>query len=365
MSKGLVKRHWLLAPLALLYRVGIGVRNKLFDWKILPSEEFDTPIISIGNLTAGGTGKTPHIEYLISLLKDKCRVALLSRGYKRKSRGFILALTESSSKEIGDEPYQIKVKFPSVQVAVDADRRHGIRKLCSSSEPNDADVVLLDDAFQHRYVKPGVNIVLMDYNRPLYEDTLLPAGMLRESVSSLDRAHVIIVTKCPQDIKPIDFRVVTKHLDLRPYQRLYFTTFSYGDMIPFNTLKRPKMLPELSAETHVLLVTGIASAVSLVEKLREHTEHITHMEYADHHNFTSSELRDISKTYAAIGAEDKLIVTTEKDAARLRSCSLDEDVADNLYILPIEVEFLQGQQEKFNHYIIDYVSKNSRNRIVH
>ena len=359
------KHRWLLAPLALIYRIVIGLRNKLFDWKILPSEDFDTPIISVGNLTVGGTGKTPHIEYLIKLLKDKHEVALLSRGYKRKSRGFILATPNCSAKDIGDEPFQIKIKFPNIHVAVDADRRHGIHQLCQEEASKDTEVILLDDAFQHRYVTPGINIVLTDYNRPIYEDSLMPTGMLREPISSLDRAHIIIVTKCPKDINPIDFRVVTKHLDLRPYQRLYFTTFRYGDMRAFRPPHEHKVLSTLLPHTHILLVTGIASAKPLVEKLCEYTRNITHMEYGDHHSFTRAELRNISETYANIEAEDKLIITTEKDAARLSTHTLDEVLADNLYILPIEVEFLQDQKQSFDRYITDYVSKNSRNRVVH
>ena len=365
MSKGPIRRHWSLVPLTYIYKVVTEIRNKLFDWKILPSKEFDIPVISVGNLTVGGTGKTPHTEYLINLLKDKYKVALLSRGYKRKSKGFRLATPTSSAKEIGDEPYQIKAKFPDIHVAVDADRRHGIHSLCEREVSKDTEVILLDDAFQHRYVTPGINIVLMDYNRPIYEDAMMPTGMLREPASSLHRAHTIIVTKCPKDIKPIDFRIVAKNLELRPYQRLYFTTFSYGDMQAFNTPHETKALSTLSVHTHILLVTGIASAAPLVEKLREHTEHITHMEYGDHHNFTRSELQDICKTYAAIESEDKIIITTEKDAARLSSYPLDDMVKKNLYILPIEVKFLQDQQKSFDNYITDYVSKNSRNRILH
>ena len=365
MSESPTKRHWLLAPLTALYGMVIGIRNRLFDWKILPSEEFDLPVISVGNLTVGGTGKTPHTEYLIEILKDQFQVALLSRGYKRKTSGYLLATSNSNSQQIGDEPYQIKKKYPNIHVAVDADRRHGIHKLCKDKASKDVEVILLDDAFQHRYVNPGINIVLMDYNRPIYEDALMPTGMLREPISSISRAHVIIVTKCPKDIKPIDYRIVAKNLELRPYQRLYFTTFNYGNLKPFNAPRKQRPRSTLSPNTHILLVTGIASAAPLVEKLHEHTEHITHMEYGDHHNFTQVELRDISKTYSAINTEDKLIITTEKDAARLRSYTLDEAIANDLYILPIEVEFLQHQQEKFNHYIIDYVSKNSRNRVVH
>lgn len=365
MNESPIRRHWSLLPFTFIYKVVTEVRNRLFDWKILPSEEFDIPVISVGNLTVGGTGKTPHTEYLISLLKDKYKVALLSRGYKRKSKGFRLATLKSTSKEIGDEPYQIKAKYPSTHVAVDADRRHGIHKLCQESATKDVEVILLDDAFQHRYVVPGINIVLMDYNRPIYEDALMPTGLLREPASSLHRAHVIIVTKCPADIKPIDFRIVTKNLDLRPYQRLYFTSFSYGDMSRFKAPHQTRALSELSEHTHILLLTGIASVAPLVEKLREHTGHIIHMEYGDHHNFTRSELHEISKAYTAIEAEDKLIVTTEKDAARLSVYPLDEAMESNLYVLPITVEFLQDQQVSFDNYITDYVSKNSRNRIVH
>ena len=365
MSEAPIRRHWILAPFTFLYRIAVGVRNRLFDWKVLPSEEFDMPVISVGNITVGGTGKTPHTEYLIALLKDKFKVALLSRGYKRKSKGFQLATSSSSAKAIGDEPYQIKTKFPDIYVAVDNDRRHGIHRLCKEAISKDAEIILLDDAFQHRYVSPGINIVLMDYNRPIYEDALMPTGMLREPMSSLLRAHIIIATKCPKDIKPIDFRIVSKHLNLRPYQQLYFTTFSYGDMRLFSAPHKMKALSTLTKDTHILLVTGIASAAPLVEKLREHTEHITHMEYSDHHHFTPYDLRNISKTYAAIDAADKLIITTEKDAARLYACTLDDTIATALHILPIQVEFLQGQQGSFDNYITDYVSKNSRNRIVH
>ena len=365
MNKGITKRHWLLAPLALIYRIITGVRNKLFDWKILPSEEFDLPIISVGNLTVGGTGKTPHTEYLINLLKDKKNIALLSRGYKRKSKGFRLATSESTAKEIGDEPYQIKSKYPTIHVAVDSDRRHGIHSLCENHISKDVEVVILDDAFQHRYVKPGINIVLMDYNRPIYEDTPMPLGMLREPISSLDRAHIVIVTKCPQDIKPIDFRIVAKDLNLRPYQQLFFTTFKYGALNLFTAPNKQKELSSLASDTHILLVTGIASAELLKEKLNEHVKYIIHMEYDDHHDFSRAELSAIKKRFESIKATDKLIITTEKDAARLSSYDLDESITNNLYILPIEVVFLQGQQELFNNYITDYVSKNSRNRIVH
>ena len=365
MSKGPMQRHWLLYPITLLYGMVVGLRNKLFDWKILRSEEFDIPIISVGNLTVGGTGKTPHTEYLIELLSQSFKVALLSRGYKRKTSGYRLSTDNSTSKEIGDEPYQIKQKYPCIHVAVDGNRCRGIHHLCEDDQSKDVEVVLLDDAFQHRYVVPGINIVLADYNRPIHEDRLMPIGMLREPVSSIHRAHVVIITKCPTDIKPIDFRIAAKHLELRPYQRLYFTTFVYGDLRAFTNSAIHRPLATITPDTHILLVTGIASAAPLVEKLREQTEHITHMEYGDHHTFTRSELQTIGKTFAGIEAPSKLIITTEKDAARLSGYELDETIKNNLYTLPIKVEFLQEQEKSFNQYITDYVSKNSRNRIVH
>ena len=360
-----VKRHWLLVPLTLLYGAIIGLRNKFFDWKIFKSEEFEVPIISVGNLTVGGTGKTPHTEYLIKLLKNSYKTALLSRGYKRKTKGYRLATESSTPREIGDEPYQIKQKFPDVHVAVDADRRHGIHRLCKDKTSADTEVVILDDAFQHRHVVPGINIVLMDYNRPIYEDALMPTGMLREPKSSLNRAHVFIVTKCPDDIKPIDFRIVAKHLELRPYQRLYFTSFAYGDLVGFGVEGKTKKLHTITQQTHVVLVTGIATAAPLVTKLREYTDKITHMEYADHHDFSRAEIASIEQCFASCDAADKLIITTEKDDARLSQYALSDTLSNNFYVLPIEVIFLQEQQEKFNHYITDYVSKNSRNRIVH
>lgn len=365
MSKGSTKRHWALVPITLIYSAVVGVRNKFFDWKILSSEEFDIPIISVGNLTVGGTGKTPHTEYLVELLRKKHKVALLSRGYKRKTSGFKLATTSSTAREIGDEPYQIKKKFPDIHVAVDANRRRGIHQLCENDISRDAEVILLDDAFQHRYVTPGINIVLIDYNRPIYEDALMPTGMLREPASSIYRAHIVIVTKCPTDIKPIDFRIATKNLELRPYQRLYFTTFAYGALSAFADRAHNRPLSTITADTHILLVTGIASATPLVDKLREYTEHITHMEYGDHHNFTRSELQAISKRFDSINAANRLIITTEKDAARLAQHDLPDNIKDNLYVLPIKVKFLQDQEESFNKFITDYVSKNSRNLIVH
>ena len=216
-----------LTPLSWIYGLAVGVRNKLFDFGILKQKAFDLPVISVGNITVGGSGKTPHVEYLIELLKDKVKTAVLSRGYKRHTKGYILADNNSTTEDIGDEPFQMKRKFDNIYVAVDSKRRHGIERLISDNDTKDTDVVLLDDAFQHRYVKPGINILLVDYHRLIIYDNLLPAGRLREPMSGKKRADMVIITKCPKDLKPMEFRVLTKAMDLFPYQDLYFTTIDY------------------------------------------------------------------------------------------------------------------------------------------
>lgn len=217
-----IKFNKLLTPFSFLYGIGVRFRNQLFDWKILRTERYDLPIICVGNLTVGGTGKTPHTEYIIRLIKDRYRVAVLSRGYKRKTSGFLLADQRSTSKDIGDEPYQMKRKFPDILVAVDADRRRGIRNLLALPENKRPEVIVLDDAFQHRYVAPTLNILLTDCHRLYTQDKLLPAGRLREPVDGARRADVIIVTKCESYIQPIDFRIIEEDIHLSAYQELYF-----------------------------------------------------------------------------------------------------------------------------------------------
>ena len=207
--------EWLL-PLSWIYGAGVGLRNQLFEMGILKSKSFNMPVISVGNITVGGTGKTPHVEYLIRLLKDKAKVAVLSRGYKRKTSGFVLADENSRMTDIGDEPYQMHQKYPDIYVAVDKNRRHGIEMFTDKVAAPDVDVVLLDDAFQHRYVKPGINILLIDYHRLIIYDKLLPAGRLREPKEGKSRADFVIITKCPQDLKPMEYRVLTKAMDLYP-----------------------------------------------------------------------------------------------------------------------------------------------------
>ena len=340
------------------------LRNKLFDWGFLHSKSFDVPVICVGNLTVGGTGKTPHTEYLIRLLQQEgLNVAVLSRGYKRKTKGYILADAGSNAPQIGDEPYQMKRKFPQARIAVDADRRRGISQLELLDNPP-VDVALLDDAFQHRYVKAGINILLTDYNRLFTEDLLLPAGRLREPASGKNRAQIVIVTKCPPDIKPIDFNITAKQVNLYPYQKLYFTQIRYGVPAPLfpEFIGNGEVSNVLSGEEHVLLVTGIASPQPLVEEIKLHARQVKLLPFADHHNFSAKDLQLIEKEFARMQGRKRLILTTEKDAARLKGHpSLSNELKSHLYVIPIEVEFLLNQQESFNQNIIGYVRKNSRN----
>ena len=352
---------WLL-PLSWLYGLAIKFRNILFEVGVLKSRSFQVPVISVGNITVGGTGKTPHVEYLTRLLKDTFNVAVLSRGYKRKSKGFVKASVQTAVTEIGDEPFQMKQKVPKVTVAVDKNRCHGIDRL--TAEDDKLDVILLDDAFQHRYVKPGVNILLVDYHRLVIYDTLLPAGRLREPLNGKDRADVVIVTKCPKDLKPMEYRVLTRAMNVYPYQQLYFTTLEYDELCP--VFSKAGNVPQLSAlkDINVMLLTGIASPQQIEHDLAPYTSHLTPLTFPDHHQFRQKDIQLINDTFAAMPSP-KCIITTEKDTTRLLTAQgLSDEVRNNLFMLPVRISFMQDQEEVFNNYIIGYVRKNSRNSIL-
>ena len=364
MEENFIKIQKSLYPLSFLYGLGVCLRNKMFDWDILHSRSYDIPVISIGNITVGGTGKTPHTEYLIKLLKKEFKVAVLSRGYKRKSKGFVMATATSSAKEIGDEPYQIKQKFPEITVSVDKNRCHGIETLCEEKKTSELNVILLDDAYQHRYVNPEMNILLVDFNRLICDDALLPAGRLREPSRGKHRANIVIVTKCPRLMKPMDFRIITKRLDLYPYQQLYFTSYKYGNLTPIfsgSNIKK-RTLAQIEKDEKILLLTGIASPKQLLQDLERYSSHITPLTFADHHDFTENDLKTLKETFENLSGEKKIIITTEKDAARLTQfTNLDETIQKNIFALPIEVKFLLNQEDAFNQNIIEYVRKNKRN----
>ena len=352
---------WLL-PLSWIYGSVVKLRNTMFDIGILKSRTFDVPVISVGNITVGGTGKTPHVEYLVGMMKDRFHVAVLSRGYKRKSKGFVVADSQTAITDIGDESYQMKQKFPDVTVAVDKNRCHGIDTLVDNDQQLDA--VLLDDAFQHRYVKPGINILLVDYHRLIIYDKLLPAGRLREPLKGKDRADIVIVTKCPKGLKPMEYRVITKAMDLYPYQQLFFTSLEYGALYPIlATQAEPFGIEQLQGQ-HAIVLSGIASPEQIMHDLAPHCSDLVPLTFSDHHRFRAKDVRLINDTFDKL-PQPRCIVTTEKDAARLTAVEgLSDDVRSHIFALPLTIRFMQEQQDHFNNHIIDYVHKNSRNSIL-
>lgn len=352
---------WLL-PFSWIYGSIVRFRNWLFDMGLKKSKSFSIPIISVGNITVGGSGKTPHVEYLIRLLHDKAKIAVLSRGYKRKSHGYVLAEESTTMPEIGDEPFQMHQKFSDIYVAVDAKRARGIENLQNDEATKDVDVVLLDDAFQHRYVKPGINILLVDYHRLIIYDKMLPAGRLREPLSGKNRADIVIITKCPKDLKPMEFRVLTKAMDLYPFQKLYFTSIDYDT--PKGVFEEKQIELDKLQDYHVLLLTGIASPKQMEHDLKPITKDITNLSFGDHHSFKGKDIDRINDAFESM-PEPRIIITTEKDAVRLRETEgLYEKVKSNMYELPIKVSFMLDQQDNFNEKIISYVRKNSRNSIL-
>ena len=355
--------EWLL-PFSWLYGLAVRLRNFCYDVGLLKSRAFHVPVISVGNITVGGTGKTPHVEYLVELLQRDNRVAVLSRGYKRKTSGFLVADSQSTARDIGDEPYQIKQKYPGITVAVDKKRVRGIDTL--TTQDSSLDVILLDDAFQHRRVKPGINILLVDYHRLIIYDKLLPAGRLREPLKGKNRADIVIITKCPKELKPMEYRVITKAMDLFPYQQLYFTTMEYAPLRPVfpDHRETPERLESLAGH-HVLLLTGIASPRQIKEDFERAVDcHLSVLTYPDHHHFRQKDVARINSEFEALPSP-KAIITTEKDAARLKHIEgLSDEVRHHITALPIRVSFMLDQEDKFNENIKGYVRKNSRNSIL-
>ena len=321
--------YWLL-PLSWLYGLVVSIRNLMFDAGALKSKTFPLPVICVGNITVGGTGKTPHTEYLIRMLSEKHQVAVLSRGYKRQSEGYVLATPTTPMTDIGDEPYQMKHKFPQIHMAVDKDRCHGIAELMKKEVQPPTDVVILDDAYQHRYVKAGLNILLMDYHRLIYLDKLLPAGRLRESSSGTKRADIVIVTKCPRDITPIERKGIERSLNIENWQKIFFSTYTYPDNMK-------------GIGSNPLLVTGIASPEQMIYDLQKIVPEFDVMSFPDHHHFTENDINNI-RTRAA----GRTILTTEKDSTRLHGL-------ENVKVIPIEVEFIDGKEE-FDNIIRNYVN---------
>jgi tetraacyldisaccharide 4'-kinase len=351
----------LLYPISLLYGIITYFRNFLYDAGIIASKEFSFPVICVGNITVGGTGKTPHTEYIADLLRKNFKVATLSRGYKRETSDFRVATSEATVSEIGDEPMQIFRHFPDVLVTVDTDRVHGVEKILADYP--ETEVIILDDGFQHRKLTPGLSILLSDYYRLFYKDKMLPYGNLRESKENMRRADIILITKTPERISPIERRIIVKEIDKSDYQNLYFTSYRYKVPIAvFDNLNELKLDKTEYAGCGIVLITGIANPLPVLEYLEKSFKKIIHLSFPDHHNYTEKDLLSISTAYNNLKTEKKYLFTTEKDAIRLREfTNIAEPIRSALFYIPIGIYFLNEDQEEFDNMIIEYVRKNHRN----
>lgn len=352
----LTLRKIALFPLAVLYGIITSVRNLLYDWKVLKSKTVEVHTICVGNLAVGGTGKTPHVEHLIRLLQNDYIIATLSRGYKRKTNGFIIADENSTAEDIGDEPLQYKTKNPQLTVSVDANRVNGIKQLLAIETP--PQIVILDDAFQHRALKCELNIVISEFTNLYTKDCMLPAGFLRESKRGINRADIIIISKTPDRTSAVDIRNITKDLKPSAHQHLFFTWLKYGELMGFqNPSETIDTLNDLF-RYRVVVFTGIGNPDPMITYLKEYSSSVKHIQYPDHHQFTIQDISDIRNALDSIEGGNKIVVTTEKDATRLRLGDL-QDITNTLplYVLPIEVDF-KDKTQVFNDIIINYVRTN-------
>jgi tetraacyldisaccharide 4'-kinase len=353
--------RWSLFPFSLIYGLVVVIRNWCYDAGIYKSYSAEVPVISVGNLDVGGAGKSPMTEYLIRLFKDDRQLATLSRGYGRKTKGYVIKESGVESQEsggdtspltlaqqIGDEPAQFAQKFPDIMVAVCEARVEGIRRL-----QGEHDLIILDDAYQHRAVKPGLSILLFDYNRVSEPHLLLPAGNLREPFSGRNRANVIIITKCPEVLSPAEQASIIKRIEPFDGQQVFFTSIAYQ---PLQNLETEPADIKITEDTTIFLLTGIANANPLVQHLQKSTSHIIHHNYPDHHRFSLKNISKLAGEFSACSAKIKLIITTEKDAQRLVEHELLPLVKQlPVLVMPIGVNFLNGTQQQFNQLVINYV----------
>lgn len=346
MSGRTLLSHIILRPMSALYGFGTYVRNKMFDWQVFKQHKFDVPVVSVGNLAVGGTGKTPHTEYLISALRHSYHLAVMSRGYKRKTSGFILASRTSTPEEIGDEAYQMYHKFNGeIVVAVCEDRVAGIRELLRVDPA--INLIILDDAFQHRYVKPTVNILVTEYSRPYFRDHLMPYGRLRESTRGSLRADIIVVSKCPDDLKQIDYSIFREDLNMIAYQKLYFSRISYlplRPVFPESGAQAPS-LSWLTAGDSVLAIAGIANPRPFLRYLKSFMAKVKVNIFPDHHAYTRKDMELIEKRYAMLRGAARIIVTTEKDAVRLAGNPYFPDkLKQVIFYLPVAVDIINRDE---------------------
>lgn len=342
---------FVLRPLACIYGLGVTLRNLAFKVGILRERSYPIPVICVGNITVGGTGKTPHVEYVLDKLLPQYRVAVLTRGYGRKSRGQVIVELDSPVSLIGDEPRQIKLKYPEVTVVVDADRCRAMEYLLSLEAELRPEVVVMDDGLQHRYLKPSYRIMLMDYNRPIDEDRLIPEGSLREFSSARYNMDCIIVTKCPLTLKPIERRGIERTLATYPYQQVFFTSIAYQSLAKVSDIGKADRgeREAVGSNNSIYAFSGIASPQTFVEHLSTLGQLVGQHDYGDHHNFTDREITELNELYEELNAKHTslLFVCTEKDAVRLLEhlSKLSPSLIDALYYLPIAVSVRQGEDQ--------------------
>lgn len=356
------RKYFLLYPFSILYNLITSFRNLLYDYGLLASKDFEIPVICVGNITVGGTGKTPHTEYLINLLKKEFRIAVLSRGYLRKSRGFRKTSSSDGVRDIGDEPLQIFRKFPDIIVAVDRDRAKGINKILN--EYPETEVIILDDGFQHRRIKPGLSILLTDFNRLFIRDHLMPYGRLRESPKNSYRACVIVVTKTPVGIPDESLKEISDSLKILPGQKLFFSTITYSNPVPLSGNKLTGNLIMQEDRRNIrgtVVITGIAAPDPLLRYLEKYFIEIKHLAFPDHHFFNYDDFNRITDIWNNLKSKEKYIITTEKDAVRMYEAGVfTPSFKEAAYYIPIEVNFLNNSKLMFDNIILDYVRKNKR-----
>lgn len=340
-------KRWYLYPFSLGYGLGTGVRNLLYDWGMLKSTTFKTPVINVGNLSVGGSGKSPMVMYLADLLSKYYRTGVLSRGYGRLTKGYGITNYESNYKTVGDEAMQLFERFKNrFVIGVSEERVPGAKKMI---EDMDLGVLILDDAFQHRAIKAGFNILMTDYNDPFFKDHLLPAGNLRETRGGASRAQVIMVSKCPPHLTEEKKQYYISRINPRHNQKVFFSSINYDEKV----FSKDKSLPDNNlAYYDILLITGIANPKPLTEHLANFSQRVKHLKFKDHHNFTDADIKNILTEYKKLG-DYKLILTTEKDYVRLKTFDYLRDL---VYYWPINVTI--DRQEEFNQIILDYVRKN-------
>lgn len=332
------------------------VRNKLFDVGILKERRPDIHTIGVGNLAVGGAGKTPLVEYIIRVLQqNEFKPATLSRGYKRKTSGYILADDKSTADDIGDEPLIYKTKY-NIDVAVDGNRLNGIKQL--SALEKKPGIVLLDDVFQHRYIRCGLNILVSDFSHPFFNDHMLPYGTLREQKSGIVRADVIIISKTPERTTPIELRNVLKDVKPGPHQQVFFSYLKYGDLYSITDRSLKLEVEKELFKFHVMALTGIANATPMITYLKEFANEVYHFPFDDHHEYVPKELEDIQRYYEQINKSYKIIITTEKDLMRLKNSNIWPIAKNmNMFVLPVEVSF-KDKEEEFNQIILKYARTN-------